>query len=392
MVKDDLPDPVRDRTATRDLLPESGRAGASDLALPPAAAGKALLSSQWLDRELIGKTRVLFVASDPDPTHPLALEEEAARIQAGISQLQADEAQRLRTAAAGSADDVRPGGAIHLEPRFAPQRSQLLRAGEDVRPHIVHFSGHGSLKSEILLREADGPIEPVPQKAMLMLMRSFGSASGRLAVLVYCRSLPAARAIVEAPTGMACAVGMDGPILDAAAIDFSAAFYWALGRGGSVAEAFDKGREAAAFHRDQEAIPQLCTRAGEDARALVLVPPPGEAPLPRDDLDRPFATLEEAEQFLQAPRARVAAVLYHAAWSKRSAAQLQALRRVVSELATEVRGGFFEATDETVDKLWGVGIRAFPTLRLRARSGQERKVCGGLTEDELRQTLRELLG
>src|SRR5207237_123739 len=108
------------------------------------------------------------------------------------------------------------------------------------RPHVVHFSGHGSTAEQVILKDQNGQPKPVSKPALVGLFRVLRD-NVRVVVLNACHSGPQAEAIAEV---IDCAIGMNTEIGDQAAIIFAAAFYQALGFGRDVQTAFDLGVNA----------------------------------------------------------------------------------------------------------------------------------------------------
>jgi hypothetical protein len=105
------------------------------------------------------------------------------------------------------------------------------------QPDIVHFSGHGSAASEIILEDDDGNSQEVPARALSKLFEIFKDHI-RCVVLNACYSKRQAQAIAEHIDGV---IGMSKEIGDEAAINFAIAFYRALGYGENLKKAFDLG-------------------------------------------------------------------------------------------------------------------------------------------------------
>jgi hypothetical protein len=122
----------------------------------------------------------------------------------------------------------------HWAVRYGDLQELFLRH----RPDIVHFSGHGSAASEIILATEAGGSHPVSSRALSALF-SVLKDNIRCVVLNACYSEPQAQAIAQHIDAV---VGMTNQIGDEAAINFAAAFYQALGFGRSVQTAFDLGR------------------------------------------------------------------------------------------------------------------------------------------------------
>jgi len=201
-------------------------------------------------------TRVLFVAADPSSAPPGS----------NVPRLLLDEdmrAIREKVRAAEHRDT------IEFDFRMAARPDDLLQGLNEVRPQVVHFSGHGG-RDGVNVVGSDGQPHPVGTEA---LVRLFGVFRGdiRLVVLNACHSLPHARAIAE-QVGLA--IGNPGPIPDQAAILFGASFYRAVAFGHSVQAAYDQARASLSMHNflDGE-CPVLVAGPGVDASRVFLVVP-----------------------------------------------------------------------------------------------------------------------
>jgi len=162
--------------------------------------------------------KILFLAANPKGTSRLRLDEEVRAIDQAL--LQAEFRDRF---------DIKQHWAV----RVFDIQGYLLRH----KPHIVHFSGHGSPSSEIILEDNVGDSHPVPPRALGQLF-SVLKDNIRCVVLNACYSGLQAKAIAE---HIDCVVGMSRSISDPAAIGFAASFYQGLGYGRSIKTAFDLG-------------------------------------------------------------------------------------------------------------------------------------------------------
>jgi len=194
--------------------------------------------------QLMTKT-ILFLAANPSSTTSLAIDIECREIESKIR-----------------AHDLK------LLSRWAVRTGDLLQYLHECSPHIVHFSGHGSPKEElILLDELDSP-KPVSKEALRQLFATLKD-NIRLVVLNACYSRPQALAITEV---VDCAVGMQKAIGDRAAIVFATAFYQAIGFGRSVRVAFEAGKAALMLEGiSDETTPELLVRDGIDANKVILM-------------------------------------------------------------------------------------------------------------------------
>src|SRR6516162_324468 len=114
------------------------------------------------------KVRILFLAANPKDSSKLRLDEEIREIHA-----------KIRTAEFRDAFD--------LVSRWAVRPLDLLQAFNEVQPHIVHFSGHGSRKAELALEDDDGNAKPVREAALVSLFKNVKD-NIRLVLLNACHS------------------------------------------------------------------------------------------------------------------------------------------------------------------------------------------------------------
>lgn len=195
------------------------------------------------------KIKILFLAANPLQTTPLRLDEEVREIEAKIR-----------------AADYRDS--LELITKWAVRPDDLLQYLNQYKPHIVHFSGHGSASEEIILLDESGQAMPVSKQALVSLFRAL-RGDIRVVLLNACYSRPQAASITEY---VDCAIGMSKAIGDKAAITFAASFYRAIGFGCSVQNAFDQGTAAILLQGiPEDKTPELVTRRGTDAHDLVLV-------------------------------------------------------------------------------------------------------------------------
>lgn len=207
--------------------------------------------ARTLQTNTIMKQKILFLAANPTGTTQLALDEECRQI-----------TEKIRAA------DHRDS--LELITRWAVRPEDLLQHLNEHRPHVVHFSGHGTSTEEIVLLDKDRKPMTVPAPALKQLFMTLKD-NIRVVVLNACFSKPQAAAITEV---VDCAIGMNKAIGDDAAIAFAAAFYQAIGFGRSVKVAFESGKSVLMLAGiPEEKTPELLFRKGVDPAALVLVDP-----------------------------------------------------------------------------------------------------------------------
>jgi hypothetical protein len=195
------------------------------------------------------KCRILFLAANPKKTTQLTLDEETRQID-----------QKLR------ATEFRD--ALDLITKWAVQPDDLLQYLNQYRPHIVHFSGHGSPTEEIILLDPNRKRKAVSKLALEHLFTTLKD-NIRLVVLNACFSRPQAEAITRV---IDCAIGMKRAIGDQAAVKFAASFYRALGFGRSVKEAFEQGKASLMLEgTNEDNTPELLVRQGVDPSTVFLL-------------------------------------------------------------------------------------------------------------------------
>ncbi|GEM_PF-6400098 len=194
------------------------------------------------------KTKILFLAANPNGTNALALDQECREIE-----------EKLRASARREN--------IEFHTKWAVRPKDLLQYLNECRAEIIHFSGHGSATDELILADAADKAKPVSKAALKQLFTTFKD-NIRVVVLNACYSHPQAEAITEV---IDCAVGMSKSIGDRAAIVFAAAFYQAIGFGRSVRFAFDAGKTALLLEGiPEDQTPKLVVRRGVNADEIIL--------------------------------------------------------------------------------------------------------------------------
>ena len=195
--------------------------------------------------------KVLFVASNPRDQSQLRLDEEIRAI-----------TEKVR------ASDYRDS--VQFVSRWAARPLDLLQALNEHRPHVVHFSGHGSINNELIFQADDGSTKLVSQKAIVTTMSTVAD-NIRLVVFNACSSQAQAEAVTQ---HVEAAIGMSDAIGDDAARVFAAQFYSAIGFGRPVKQAFDQGIDALLLEGiPEEETPRIFTQEGIDSEDIVLVRP-----------------------------------------------------------------------------------------------------------------------
>jgi hypothetical protein len=164
------------------------------------------------------KISILFLAADPTDASRLRLGEEIREIQEKL------QLSRLRDK-------------FEFNQRMSVRPQDISQALLDLKPDIVHFSGHGSESGELCFEGPGGESRPVPAEALADLFGQFSSQVDCV-VLNACFSGKQAAAIAR---HIDYVIGMKKEIDDRAAIAFAVGFYQGLGGGRTIAEAYKLG-------------------------------------------------------------------------------------------------------------------------------------------------------
>lgn len=164
-------------------------------------------------------TRILFLSANPWTTSRILVDEEAREIFERLQEGPYRDKFDLKKHAATRPNDL--------------QRLLLMH-----RPHIVHFSGHGSKKQKIILGGAPGRGKTVDQQGLAEVFGLY-SAHVRLVLLNACFTRAQASSLAEV---IDYSIGTGKGIGDKGGVAFAGAFYRALSFGKSIREAFGSAK------------------------------------------------------------------------------------------------------------------------------------------------------
>lgn len=184
--------------------------------------------------------KILILSANPKRTSPLRLDEEMREIKEGLKRSHSRDLFSIESTEATRYRDIR-------------------RAILDYQPNIVHFSGHGSGENGLVFEDETGCQKLVDTEAIAELFKLF-SEQVECVVLNACYSEVQAQEIAKYINYV---IGMSQAIDDRASIEFSVAFYDALGAGQTYSFAYHLGCNAIKIAGiSQELIPQwYCEKA-----------------------------------------------------------------------------------------------------------------------------------
>jgi len=220
--------------------------------------------------------RLLVVTASPRGERPLAVEAEV---------------EAIRQALAGCMAQ----GLVQVEPLAHASVWTLRNALHDLRPHVLHFAGHGGVGEEggvLLLEDRSGQADPLPGTTLGALLKE--TPTVRLAVLNACLSardtapdaplfdrrrrmlLGVGPALVGA--GLGAVVAAQFSLEEEAGRLFAGDFYTTLARLHRADQAVSRGRQALLLARGEGdrhwATPVLFLRAPD---GVIFAPPTGQA-------------------------------------------------------------------------------------------------------------------
>ncbi len=169
---------------------------------------------------------------------------------------------------------------VTVEHRPAATAEDLIDALNDVRPHLVHFSGHGWTGGVVFdSGDLDGPTNHPVEFDLLAEVLAATDTPPRVLVLNACETLAGAELLLPA---VPVVVAMADTIDDTAAIVFARRFYAAIASAQPVGKALSQAQAAMRLTTPEDAdLPQVVFRDDVDPDDLVLVRPQG-AELARD--------------------------------------------------------------------------------------------------------------
>jgi len=165
---------------------------------------------------MVNKIRILFLSANPWNASRIRLDEELREIGEKLQESQSSD-------------------------KFELIKYPVLRAADLQRllikhqPHIVHFTGHGSLAEEIILEGSSGRGRQIEPQALASVFRLF-KEHVRIVVLNACFTKPQAMALTEV---VDYTIAISNTIGDRAAVSFAGAFYRALTYKMPVHKAFE---------------------------------------------------------------------------------------------------------------------------------------------------------
>ena len=177
------------------------------------------------------KLTILFLAADPSDGTRLRLGEELREIQA-----------KLHLATMREQFD--------LHQRMSVRPADISQSLLDVKPQIVHFSGHGTETGALCFEDENRLTRLIEPDALAELFEQFADQVSCV-ILNACHSETQAEAIAR---HIDYVIGMNQSISDRAGIAFAVGFYQALGAGRKIESAYRMGCVLIKLHGIPESL------------------------------------------------------------------------------------------------------------------------------------------
>lgn len=212
--------------------------------------------------------RVLYLTAGPDATERETTLPDGTVVREYVYLRVDAEVREVRRALRGS----KYRDLVVVEHRPAATAEDLLDAINDLRPHVVHFSGHG-WEGGIVFDE-DELQDPEGREVEFGLVAELLSATDtppRLLVLNACESLAGVEDLLPV---VPVVVAMADTIDDVAAIVFARHFYASIASAQSIASSLAAGKAMMRVASLEDAdLPQCVARPDVDLQQLILVTP-----------------------------------------------------------------------------------------------------------------------
>lgn len=199
------------------------------------------------------KLRVLYLTSNPEETSSLRVDAEVNNVMKALR-------------------GVKHRDLIELAYRPAATPQDLVDGINDLRPHVVHFSGHGGPHGVLFDNASfDAPKGQVVGFGPLARLLAATRFPPTLVVLNACETVVAAELLLEA---VPVVIAMSEPVGDMSAGIFATHFYAAIGGAQSIGHAVDQARAMIAMTLpDEPDLATICAAPGVDPLAMVLIEP-----------------------------------------------------------------------------------------------------------------------
>lgn len=197
------------------------------------------------------KINILFITSSPRDQTLLSPDEEVREIEDKIRKSEYRDS-------------------ISFFTRWAARPLDMLQAINEIKPTIIHFSGHGSETADLAFQDDLGHTKLVSKEG---IVQSIATVTEDVKMIFFssCFTHQQAEEIVEYVDA---AIGMMEEIRDDSARIFAAYFYSAIGFGYSISKAFEQAKAALMLEDiPEESIPELYTKNGLDPEEMILVQP-----------------------------------------------------------------------------------------------------------------------
>lgn len=200
------------------------------------------------------KLRVLYLTANPDETKPIRVDAEVNNVLKSIR-------------------GAKYRDSLDLQVRPAATPQDLIDGINDLRPHVVHFSGHGNVGILAFDNASyDNPDCEIMEFDVLAELLGATSTPPKLLVMNACKTLAGSNILLETVPVL---IGMADSVGDAGAGIFASQFYAAIASAQPIGAALrqSKAMMKQALLRDDADLPQIVSRADVDPDDMALIVP-----------------------------------------------------------------------------------------------------------------------
>jgi hypothetical protein len=250
-----LDNALKSEQSSKDRADDARRRKEKDHARDVSRLSKTTVHHVYVNPPEPEKLRVLYLTASPpeDGAGPLRVDVEVNNV--------------LRAVRASKHRDM-----IDIQHRPAAAPQDLIDGINDLRPHVIHFSGHAGAPG-LLFDNAD-IVDPGEHTVAYRQLARLLRATDRPPMCVVLNACDTSEGALELLEAVPVVIAMNAPVGDASAVVFATRFYAAVGSAQPIGKAVEQAMVATemALSTDMDLV-TLCARPEVDTSQLKLIEP-----------------------------------------------------------------------------------------------------------------------